>query len=136
MFIIHICMTNNTWLHAFFYKQHLFLIQPQCCLPFSWTEFQMLLRCCLVHISIIILGRFIYLLYLCPYLHLQSFTEYLRLTVVFMWNSTVRENFNFYFSRVFCQYFQFCKKFSFGRATGTRLSFYEVLRISWFFLIS
>ena len=38
----------------------------------------MLLRCCLIHISIIILRRFIYLLYLCPCLHLGLFMPYLR----------------------------------------------------------
>ena len=38
----------------------------------------MLLRCCLIHISIIILRRFIYLLYLCPCLPLGLFMPYLR----------------------------------------------------------
>ena len=33
---------------------------------------------------------------------LQSFTKYLRLTLVFMWNSALREEYNFYFSRAFC----------------------------------
>ena len=32
----------------------------------------------------------------------QSFTKYLRLTLVFMQNSGLREKFNSYFSRVFC----------------------------------
>ena len=32
---------------------------------------------------------------------LQYLTRYLRLTLVFMWNSTQRKGFNFYFSRVF-----------------------------------
>ena len=36
------------------------------------------------------------------YAVLQSFPKYLRLTLVFMWNSAIREKFNFYFSRVFC----------------------------------
>ena len=31
----------------------------------------------------------------------QSFKEYLRQTLVFMWNSALREKFNFYFSGVF-----------------------------------
>ena len=35
-------------------------------------------------------------------LQLQWFTKYLRLTLIFMWNSALREKFNFYFSRVFC----------------------------------
>ena len=33
---------------------------------------------------------------------LQSFTNYLRLTLVFMWTSALRKKFNFCFSRVFC----------------------------------
>ena len=33
---------------------------------------------------------------------LQSFTKYLELTLVFTWNSALREKLNFYFSRVFC----------------------------------
>ena len=32
----------------------------------------------------------------------QSASKYLRLTLVLMWNSTLWENFNFYFSGVFC----------------------------------
>ena len=32
----------------------------------------------------------------------QSFTKYLRLTLDFMGNSTLREKFNFYFSIFFC----------------------------------
>ena len=49
--------------------------QPQCCLTFSWTGPQMLLRCCLK--SIIILWHFWYLRYLCPYLDLGLFMLYL-----------------------------------------------------------
>ena len=41
----------------------------------------MLLRCCLIHISIITLRCFIYLLYLCPCLHLSLFMPYLRESV-------------------------------------------------------
>ena len=35
-------------------------------------------------------------------LFLQSLTKYLRLTLVSIWNSALREKFNFYFARVFC----------------------------------
>ena len=35
-----------------------FSTQPRCCLTFSWIELQMLLRCCLIHISINILRHF------------------------------------------------------------------------------
>ena len=69
---------NAAWQHASFYKQRVFSAQPQCWLTFSWTELQMLLRCCLIHISIIILRRFIYSLHLCLYLHLGLFMPYLR----------------------------------------------------------
>ena len=34
--------------------------------------------------------------------NLQQLTKYLRLTLVFMWNSAQREKFSFCFSRVFC----------------------------------
>ena len=37
----------RTWDTSFFYKQRSFSTQPQFCLTFSWTELQMLLRCCL-----------------------------------------------------------------------------------------
>ena len=40
-------------------------------------ELKMLLKCCLIHKSIIILRHFLYLLYLCPYLDLGSFFPYL-----------------------------------------------------------
>ena len=49
----------------FLYKQRILSTQPQCCLTFSWIELQMLLRCCLIPISIIILRHFLYLLWLC-----------------------------------------------------------------------
>ena len=64
-------------MHAFFYKQRFFSTQPQCCLTFSWIELQTFLRCCLVHISIIILGHFLNLLYLCSCLDLGLFILYL-----------------------------------------------------------
>ena len=52
----------------FFYKQRFFSTQPHCGLTFSWIMLQMLLRCCLTHISIIILKHFLYLVYLCSWL--------------------------------------------------------------------
>ena len=53
------------YIHAFFSKQRFSSIQLQCCLTFSWIELQMLLRCCLMHISTIILRHYLHLLYLC-----------------------------------------------------------------------
>ena len=36
---------DNNYSTRFFYKQHFFSTQPHCCLTFSWSELQMLLRC-------------------------------------------------------------------------------------------
>ena len=47
-----------------------FPTQPQCSLIFSWAELHMSLRCCLIHINIIILRHFLHSLYLCPCLDL------------------------------------------------------------------
>ena len=44
---------------------------------FSWIELQMLLRCCLIHVSIIILTHFLFSLYLYPCLDLCLFMSYL-----------------------------------------------------------
>ena len=56
----------DTYCTVIFYKQHFFSTQPQCCLTFSWIQLQMLLRCCVIHITIIILRDILYLVYLCP----------------------------------------------------------------------
>ena len=61
------------WLDTFFISNAFFSTQPQCCLTFLWTELQMLLGCCLIHITIIVLRHFLYLLYLCPCLDLSLF---------------------------------------------------------------
>ena len=63
--------------YTFFYKQRFSSTQPQCCLTFSRIELQMLLRCCLIHVRIIIVIHFLYLLYLCPCLDLGLFMSYL-----------------------------------------------------------
>ena len=34
----------------------------------------------------------------------EPFAKFLKLTIVFMWNSTLREKFKFHFSEVFCWY--------------------------------
>ena len=46
---------------------------------------------------------------------LQSWTKYLRQTLVFMWNRTLLEKFNFNFSGVFCQKLKKKKKKMGGR---------------------
>ena len=47
-------------------------------------------------------------------IYLQSFTKYLRQIIVFMWNSALRENFNFCFSEDFYCYWL---NFHFGKRT-------------------
>ena len=67
-------------------------------------------------------------------IHLQSFTRYYRQSLVFMWNGALQERFNFCFSGDFYSCWQ---NFGFGvGGLGARQSFYEVLRSSWYFLIS
>ena len=48
-----------------FCSRRCFLTQPHCCLTFVWIELQMLLRCSLIYIPIIILRHLLYLVYLC-----------------------------------------------------------------------
>ena len=59
------------------FKQGFFSAHPQCCLNFSWIELKMLRRCCLIHMSIIIMRHFLFLLYLYPFLVLHLFMSYL-----------------------------------------------------------
>ena len=60
----------------FFYKKSFFLTQPQCCLIFS-IKLQMLRRCGLMDIGIVILRKVLYVLYLCWCLELGAFMSYL-----------------------------------------------------------
>ena len=70
--------SNHDCILLYFYKQLFFSTQPQCSLTFSWIELQILLNCCLVHKTIIMLRHFLYLLCLCPCLDLSLFRSYLR----------------------------------------------------------
>ena len=75
-----VCQINfsyNMELHAFFYYQRFFSTQLLCCLTFPWIQLQMLLRLCLLHITVIILRHILYLVYLCPCLGLVLFISYL-----------------------------------------------------------
>ena len=56
-------------LQAFFYENRFF----STCLTFFCIEYQMLLSCCLIQVSIITLRNFLYLLYSCPCLDLGLF---------------------------------------------------------------
>ena len=51
-------------IHTFLYKQRFYSTQRQCCLTFSWTELQILLSCCLIHVSSSILRLVLHVLYL------------------------------------------------------------------------
>ena len=44
----------------FIYKQRFFSTQPERCLTFSLIELDMLLRCCLIHVTITVLRHFIF----------------------------------------------------------------------------
>ena len=67
------------------YKQRFFSTQPQCCLTSSWIELQMLIGCCLIHINIILVRQFLYLLYLCPRLDLGLFMPCLCDLIVYFY---------------------------------------------------
>ena len=49
------CSSPSVKINAFFYKRNFFPTQPQRCLNFSRLKLQIFLRCCLIHITIIIL---------------------------------------------------------------------------------
>ena len=64
-------------MHWFFMSNDFLQLSLTASLIFSWIGLQMLLRCCLIHISVIILRHFLYLLYLCPCLDLGLFMSYI-----------------------------------------------------------
>ena len=74
---VRIKSAGNFNIHAFFYKQRFFSTHPRCCLTFSWIELQMLLKCCLIHLTIIIRRHILYSEYLCRCLGLDLFMSYL-----------------------------------------------------------
>ena len=57
--------------------QRFYCTQPHCCLPFSRIQLQMLLRCCLLHMTIM-MRHFLFLVYSQPCLGLVLFMLYLR----------------------------------------------------------
>ena len=63
-------------IHAFLYAT-LFFNSASVLPKFSWIELQMLLRCYLIHNSIILLKHFLYLLNLGPWLNRGLFMSYL-----------------------------------------------------------
>ena len=64
-------------MHWFFMSNDFLQLSLTASLIFSWIGLQMLLRCCLIHISVIMLRHFLYLLYLCPCLDLGLFMSYI-----------------------------------------------------------
>ena len=74
----------------------------------------MLLRCCLIHISIIILKHFLYLLYLCPCLDVGLFMSYLC-NFFFSFSSSFLLTYFF-----FCLFFRICT-INFGWQRGWRM---------------
>ena len=76
----HVFLLKNTCL---FYKHRFFATQPQCCLIFSWIEFHMVLRCCLVHTFIVGLRHVLYVVNLCQCLGLGLFMLYLGSNIHF-----------------------------------------------------
>ena len=74
--IVEDCYTFCVWQYTFFYKQHFFFNSASMLLTFSWIELQMLLRCCLIHKSIVILRYFLYLEYLCQCLDSKYFETF------------------------------------------------------------
>ena len=63
----------------------------------------------------------------------QSWPKCLRVTAVFLWNSTLQGKSNFYFSRIFCCYWQ---NFNFQSKIEHQARIHEFFRFSWIFLIS
>ena len=66
-----------TWYIPFFYQRCFSSTQLQCCITFSWMELQVLLRCCLIHVSMVMIKHFLCLLHLHPCLDLGLFMSYL-----------------------------------------------------------
>ena len=90
-------------IHAFLYKQSFFSTQSQCCLMLSWIELQILLRCCLLHISVIVQRHFLHLLYLCSCLDIGLSMSYLcDLFFIFIF---ILQTYFF-----FCLFFRICTR--------------------------
>ena len=67
----------------FFYKQRSFSTLPQYCLTFSWFELQMLLRCYLIRIRIIIMRHYAEILFI---LHFFSMSRPRTMYIVSVWS--------------------------------------------------
>ena len=104
-----------------------FSTQPQCCLTFSWIELKMLLKCCLIHKSIIILRHFLYLLYLCPCLDLWSVWSVFHFHFHFhMINHIISWKQTHLF---FCLFFRICPIIIFGWQYGWRMNSFQIAKV-------
>ena len=63
--------------YTLFFTSNNFFNLASVLLKFSWTGLEVLLRCCLIPVTIIIMRHTLYLVYLCPCLGLGLFTSYL-----------------------------------------------------------
>ena len=104
-FQIYLCVYLR---YKLFLKTTHFSTQPQCCLMFSWIELQMLLWCCLIHITIIILRYTLCLVYLCPCLHQGLFMyDYAIYSSLINYITSLKQtqllfvNFSYYFFLLF-----------------------------------
>ena len=70
-------------LHVFLVSKAFFQLSISVTWTFSWIKLQMLLRCCLIHVSIVIMRHFLYLLYLCPCLSMSRPRSF---PIAFMWS--------------------------------------------------
>ena len=107
----------------FFYKQCFFSSQPQCCSTFSWIELQMLLRCYLTHISILILSLTLYLLYLRPCLGLGLFMSYVSIYVSFSVSFSLSLIIWLHLNRSICFLYMFQNRNRKSSASGCCLTF-------------
>ena len=127
-----IILCFNFPLHAFFYKQRFFSIQPQCCLTFYWTDPQMLLanvlpRHALCFVLSLCLGLF--MSYICNlFFHYHFHFNYNFITINYI--ISLRQK-NLLFGHV-CQMFSlrvlpsFCLIFWGSKACKTPLNFLTV----------
>ena len=68
---------RNYGMQPLFYKQRFFSTHPLCCFTFLWIGLLMLLRCCLMDITIIRLRHILHLACRCPCLALGLLMSYL-----------------------------------------------------------
>ena len=101
----------------FFIRYAFFPTQSQCCLTCSWIELQMLLRCCLIHVSSIILKHFLHLLYLGLGLFMSYLCDVFFIFIFIMVNRVISW---IQTHLLFCLFFIICS-ITFGRERWWRM---------------